>query len=581
MRIIEKNAVSVIYVDCLCNKEPKIMNFDTLLVSHLGEFGTYQIMIILLVCSAGINTCLNDLDYIFSALTPPFRCNIPGLNQLAFNLSFDELHKLASPISTGGVADACLVYQYNYSHLTVEEARILIQSGNMAQFSTEKCKRWIYDKEESVTTIVTEWDLVCDKDWLVATSQSVYFAGLFTVFIGGILADRIGRKLVILGSLMLIIACHLLISLSPNIFVFMLGRFLLSSASVSLYTALCIFAIENVGPSKRTLAGLSVYFFWTVGHVILAGIAYFVQNWRIRNLIYIVFGVPYLLHFCFLPKSARWLKMRGRTQEAIDVVKLMSRVNKKELSSHILSDWSKSEGVHTITEEKPNLFLLFKSCMFVRITLITITIWLCVNSVFYGLIFYIPNLGGNIYISALISSVLEFAALIFVYLSLDTRLGRKYNTFLLFLVSGIMLILMIFIPADIAWLRISFAQIGRFAISAVFAILYISTAEIFPTRMRTISLSLCSCFSRIGSVVSPYLASLNKFGAFIPPLLFGGLSIFAALTYLLLPETKGKELHDFNIEAEEKKQSCNQNSGVDEFPKETDPLTKDMDKTNF
>ena len=557
------------------------MNFDTLLVSHLREFGTYQIMIILLVCSAGVNVSLDDLDYVFSSITPPFRCNIPDLSQLASNIYFEELAKLTSPPSIGGVPDTCLVYQYNYSHLTVEEAKIIIESGNMTQYSSEKCKSWIYDKEEYVTTMVTEWDLVCDKDWLVATSQSVYFAGFFAVFIGGILADRIGRKLVILGSLMLILACRLLISLSPNIFVFMLGRFLLSNATVSLYTTLCIFAIENVGPSKRTLAGLSVYFFWTVGYVILAGIAYFVQNWRIRNLIYLVFTVPYLLHFCFLPESARWLKTKGRTQEALDVVKLMARVNKKELSNHILSDWSKSEGVHTITEEKPNLVSLLKSCMFVRITLIAIAMWLCVNAVYYGLTFYIPNLGGNIYINALISSVLEFAALIFVYLSLDTKLGRKYNTFLLFLTSGIMLILLIFIPADITWLRISFAQIGRFAISAVFAILYISTAEIFPTRMRTICLSLCSCFSRFGSIFSPYLASLNKFGAFIPPLLFGGLSIFAALMYLLLPETKGKELIDFNIQTEDTKQSCDENSGEDKIPKETHSLTKNMDTTNF
>ena len=560
------------------------MNFDTLLVSHLGKFGKYQIMILVLVCSAGINFCFNDLDYVFSRITHPFRCSVPGLNLLASNLSFNELTKLTSPSSSSGVVDACSVYQYNYSHLTLEEAKILIVARNITQYSSDKCSSWVYDKEEYITTIVTEWDLVCDKEWFVTASQSVYFAGLFAVFVGGIiLADRIGRKPDTVGCLMLTLACRMLISLSPNVFVYMLGRFLLSCATVNWYTILCIFAIENVGPSKRTLAGLSVYFFWTVGYVILAGIAYFVQNWRTRNFIYLVFTVPYLLHICFLQESARWLKTHGRTRKALGVIKLMASVNKKELSRHILSEWIKSEAINTITEEKPNFFLMFKSWLFIRITLIAITIWSCVNAVYYGLTFYIPSLGGNIYINALISSALEFSALLFVYLSLDTRLGRKYNIFSLFLVCGFAFILIIFIPADMTWLRISFAQIGRFATAAVFAIIYISTAEIFPTRMRTIGLALCSVFSRFSTVVSPYITSLSKIGAFIPPLLFGGLSILAALMYLLLPETRGKELNDLNIQTQNKspdQQRCDLCNGEDIVSKETDTFAENMDMTD-
>ena len=71
---------------------------------------------------------------------------------------------------------------------------------------------------------------------------------------------------------------HLLVVLSPNVFVFMFSRFLLSSANHNWYIILCIFAIENVGPSKRTFAGLAAYFFWTVGYAILPCIAYCVQN---------------------------------------------------------------------------------------------------------------------------------------------------------------------------------------------------------------------------------------------------------------------------------------------------------------
>ena len=556
------------------------MDVDALLVSHIGEFGTYQMVLLLASCSAGICICFNSLDYVFSGITPPFRCDFQGLNQLASNLSIDELTKLISPNSNREEVDACLVYQYNYSDLTVQEAKNLIVSGNLTQYSSEKCKSWIYDKEEHVTTMVTEWDLVCDNAWFVASSQSVYFAGFFTQIIGGSMADRIGRKPVLLGCLMLVLTCHLVVTLSPNIFVFMLGRFLLSSASNNWYAVLCIFAIENVGPSKRTLAGLAVYFFWTIGYIILPGIAYSVQNWKTRYFIYFAFIVPFLFQFFFLHESARWLKSQNRIHEALDVLKLMARVNKKELPGHILSDWNKSKVTHIFGKEKPSWFSVFKSWMFIRITLIAASIWSCVNAVYYGLTFYIPDLGGNIYINALISGSLELAALVFVYLTLDTRLGRKCNTILLFLVSGLMLILIIFVPADILWLRITFAQIGRFSIAAIFSILYISTAEIFPTRMRTLGLCLCSLLSRISTVVSPYLVGLGKFAAFIPPMLFGGFSILGALMYLLLPETRGKVLDDFNIQTENKKQRRIQYDGEDKISEETDNLREDiMDRT--
>ena len=552
------------------------MDFDALLISHIGEFGRYQMVLLLASCSAGICICLNNLDYIFSGITPPFRCDFQGLNQLASNLSFDELTKLISPTSTRGVVDACLVYRYNYSDLTVVDAKKIIMSGNLTQHSSEKCKSWIYDKEKYVTTMVTEWDLVCDNAWFVASSQSVYFTGSFTPFIGGILADRIGRKPVLLGCLMLVITGRLLVALSPNVFVFLFSRFLLSSASSNWNIVISIFAIENVGPSKRTLAGLAVYFFWTVGYAILPGIAYTVQNWRTRNFIYLVFIVPFLFQFCFLQESARWLNTQGRTEEALDVVNQMARMNKKEPLGDVLSDWNKSQVIHTTGEEKSSCCSVFKSRMFVRVTLIAGVIWSCVNAVSYGLTFYITDLGENIYINALISASLELAALVFVYVTLDTRLGRKYNTILLFLVSGTMSVLIIFVPDGMTWLRLTFAQIGRFTISAIFSILYISTAEIFPTRIRTLGLCLCSLLSRFSTIASPYLVGLSKLAAFIPPMLFGGLSVLGALMFRLLPETGGKVLDDFNIPAESKRQRRNKHNGEDKISKETDPLRGNM-----
>ena len=37
---------------------------------------------------------------------------------------------------------------------------------------------------------VLQWDLVCGKKWLIATSQSIYMAGKFAVVLVGYVSDR-------------------------------------------------------------------------------------------------------------------------------------------------------------------------------------------------------------------------------------------------------------------------------------------------------------------------------------------------------------------------------------------------------
>lgn len=44
--------------------------------------------------------------------------------------------------------------------------------------------------------------------------------------------------------------------------------------------------------------------------------------------------------------------------------------------------------------------------------------------------------------------------------------------------------------------------------SAAFAIIYVFTAELFPTKMRTTIIGVSSMFARIGDMIAPYLSDL-------------------------------------------------------------------------
>ena len=47
---------------------------------------------------------------------------------------------------------------------------------------------------------------------------------------------------------------------------------------------------------------------------------------------------------------------------------------------------------------------------------------------------------------------------------------------------------------------------GKFGVSAAFALVYLYTAEIFPTMIRATVVGMCSMFARVGGILAPQVA---------------------------------------------------------------------------
>eukprot|EP01056_Protomagalhaensia_sp_Gyna25_P005153 Protomagalhaensia_sp_Gyna_25__5152@NODE_605_length_3029_cov_7_218060_g468_i0_p2_GENE_NODE_605_length_3029_cov_7_218060_g468_i0NODE_605_length_3029_cov_7_218060_g468_i0_p2_ORF_typecomplete_len325_score34_55Sugar_tr/PF00083_24/3_6e16MFS_1/PF07690_16/3_6e10MFS_3/PF05977_13/0_015MFS_1_like/PF12832_7/3_7MFS_1_like/PF12832_7/1_9_NODE_605_length_3029_cov_7_218060_g468_i020532919 len=148
----------------------------------------------------------------------------------------------------------------------------------------------------------------------------------------------------------------------------------------------------------------------------------------------------------------------------------------------------------------------------------------------------------------------SFAAEIPAYLlgmcmASKASIGRRSTCFLFLLLGSSLLLLSatsraIMTPNKL--ISVVSLIVGRCCVAAVFMLLYLYCAEIFPTSVRTSTLGALSAFARIGCIFAPpfaqYVDSRFPQGA---TLVFALLGFTAALiTPITLPETHERPLYD-------------------------------------
>lgn len=415
-----------------------------------------------------------------------------------------------------------------------------------------KCTSWEYNTSFYPSTIIDEWDLVCDRNWLISFSKSIYNIGyLVAVLVFGQLSDSVGRRPTLLFSYVLNIGAGFLCAFSPSFAMFAILRFFTAVGGAGFYTVSFVILLEMVSPKFRSTVGVAINFGWCLAFISLPGVAWIIRDWFWMQLALTIPKLLFVSVFWLVPESPRWLLVRNDREALRRVVLKASKKN------GINEDYAQSEMDKLLlmtedmkTSSAATVVDLFKTPRLRKHTIILFYNWLVNSFIYFGLSYNTGELSPNPYLSFFLSGAVEFPAYL-VCMKLIDFAGRRKPLAFAMMVAGVACAVAIPIPKDLIILKAVFPLVGKFCITATFATAYVYSAEIFPTVVRNVGLGTGSTVARIGSTVAPFVNEMGA-GTFtsLPDILYATLSVSSGLLIFLLPETKNEPFMDTLLQAE-------------------------------
>ncbi|XP_077985401.1 solute carrier family 22 member 15-like [Glandiceps talaboti] len=412
---------------------------------------------------------------------------------------------------------------------------------DLPHICAKPCHKYVYSPE--VTSIASEWNLVCDESYKLNVAQSIYMVGvLIGSYIFSSMSDNHGRRKTFYIGTVLITVFSLASAASTSFTMFLILRCFTGMCNGGVGLVGFILATETIGPSRRAFAGTLVQVEFAVGIVIFGSVAYLVRDWRYLIGITCAPGILFSMGYWVTPESPRWLITQGRIQEAEDILHYIAnkngvRVTKGKLQLDALEKSAKPNGAG----KKYGFLDLFRNRELRKRMLILIYTWFTCSMVYYGLTMNSSNLGGNRYLNFMLSGVVEFPAYFMCIVCLD-RAGRKKTTFWSMIVGGIACLALLLVPPEmthVETIKTSMAMLGKMGIAAAFNVMYIYSAELLPTVVRNTGMGICAMAARVGGIIAPAVIPLGEMLAF---LIFGGTGFTAGICDYLLPESLGKPL---------------------------------------
>ncbi|XP_064403244.1 probable metabolite transport protein CsbC isoform X3 [Halichondria panicea] len=394
--------------------------------------------------------------------------------------------------------------------------------------------------------------------------------------IGSLLAGRttdfLGRKVTLAMSGVLVVVGTAIQSAAvqgaPWMVIF--GRLISGIGYGSFYMAGPVY-IAEIAPMhiRGTLTSL-------VGPTIAMGILtgyitnYLLYNqlfgWRVSRVLACVFGFVYIVGMALMPRTPRWLMLKGRESEAREVLrKTASKLGQEGIESELedIRQTLKSATKQNIVQE---IKLLLKWRNLKRV-LLGVALHLLSAACGTAIYFYSEplfcSLGIVPFVTALVIGGLTLCGTTFTTIFID-KIGRKPmlvgGGLMMFLLTGAAATLVYAFKLEedkndvVGYIVVCLVCLFMLVYSSTWYVIpWVVTSEIFPLEGRGVAVSISTALNWLMAYVltqafPSFLASIQTFGTLY---MISIIDLAAALFFFfLLPETKGFSLEEMDQQFE-------------------------------
>ncbi|XP_074649353.1 solute carrier family 22 member 15-like [Tubulanus polymorphus] len=480
----------------------------------LGDLGFYQLWVYVMSNVLEISATLSVMYFVFECADPGWKCASIECENSCVNLSL--------PNSTDGFC-------------STEDLVCINRTFN-----------------PTLTSALTEWNLVCRNLWKAKTIISIFFAAVGVgAIIGGQVSDTFGRRWSLFIVWIMLSIFQTCLRFAPNYYVYCVIRVITGIFAGALDCISPVLSLEWMSPKWRIIA--SWRFSWQTSLMFIALLAYLCRDWQTLTTAVGLITIPlFPLYYFFFPESSRWLVQKGRFEKAEYWIRkamwfnrLSPRTDLREFLENVARTENKRQE-RTVPYTYLDLFHNRKMSIW-TIVLIYETFTLAIS--WYGINSSISSLTGNIYSNVAVSGIGAFViGLLSIYVI--NWVGRVKSYVLFISLTGCCLIVILAMKVtDVAHnnpMVVTYFSLASISLmTGGWCAARISCWELYPTLMRNIATGCVSMGTKLGSIISPFIILLATFHGSIPYVIFATASFSSGiLAFLSIPETKNKPLPD-------------------------------------
>ncbi|RFD18798.1 sugar porter family MFS transporter [Komagataeibacter melaceti] len=390
------------------------------------------------------------------------------------------------------------------------------------------------------------------QEWIVSAMMGGAAIGSLC---GGWMSHQIGRKHALLVGALVFVAGSLACALAWSIPSMIIGRLVMGLAiGVAAFTAPLY--LSEIASEQARGAMISTYQLMITAGIFIAFLTNtmfsYSGNWRGMFAVAAVPGVLFLIGVLFLPYSPRWLMMRGRRNEALQVLEDLRddrSVAMREIQNISRQLQMKQRG-WSLLRHNAN----FRRSIFLGIALQAMQQLAGVNVVMYYAprIFALAGYVGpaQLWCTAMVGLVNMLAT--FIAVGLVDRWGRKpilYTGFIIMAI-GMGFLGLVLNHSDLGQTEqiisvfMLLVYISGFAMSAG-PLMWVLCSEVQPIQGRDLGISISTLTNWVANMIvgASFLSLLQWLGNGMTFWLFAGFNlVFVLVTWRFVPETRGMSL---------------------------------------